>query len=218
MKCSKCEAVGYCSREHQMAHWKTSHRYLCDPKKYIRGTRIKTSSPLGENSIDPKLKDPSGRSGKTMKDPLKAFYYFKYEKTTNKAKARLIKPGKLTPYVNHSLDDDPNQTRYPYEHLDNQQVCLENGKYRHIASFNLTELRKMGWDGAMYQGNTCRGVWVPLVNGYDSDPEHEYEEVNIRAAMRLGVVGLNDAGLYMETPGNPPALTQLKNPRNRYGI
>jgi hypothetical protein len=146
---------------------------------------------------------------------------FKREKS-GKPKARLIKPGKLTPFVNKSIINDPNETEFPYEQLSNQQVEVRmlprrlptNGKYRHIATYSLEELCKMGWDGATYQGNTFEGEWVPFVSGYDSDPEHEYEDFDIAVAKREGIVGQNDEGKYMVTPGmgGKSSIVQLKVP------
>ena len=44
----------------------------------------------------------------------------------------------------------------------------------------------MHWDGAMYKSDTYPGVWVPYVDGYVSDSEHEYEKLNINAAKLAG--------------------------------
>jgi len=145
----------------------------------------------------------------------------KYEKS-GKHKARLIKPGKLTPYVNRTRNKDPGATEFPYERLDNQQVMLEGGKYRHIASYSLEELRKMEWDGATYQGMTYQGTWVPFVSGYDSDPDHEYEDFDMDVARREGIAGQDDVGKYMMTPGlsgdGQGSLVKLKAPVSRTNI
>jgi len=139
---------------------------------------------------------------------------FKYFKN-GKNKVRIILPGKLTPYVNSSIDGDPNATEYPYQKglstRGNQQVRLLNGKYRHIASYSLEELRKMGWDGAMYNGGTYDGVWVPFIDGYDSDPDHEYEPFDIAIAKRSGTAGTkNITGLCMSIPGHPrPQIVRI---------
>ncbi|CAN0148219.1 unnamed protein product, partial [Heterosigma akashiwo] len=140
---------------------------------------------------------PRERNGESPYTPLQSFWLFKKEKSGNH-KARLVKPGKLTPYINRSSDKNPEETEYPYRHKHNQQVRLDNGKYRHIASFTLEELRKMQWDGAMYQSKSYPGLWVPYVSGYDSDPAHVYEDFDVTAAKREGTVGSSGAvGKYM---------------------
>ena len=203
----------------QRTHWKKTHKYLCKPDEYIPGTKIKTSTEPAPNPLDPALHHPQGRTGLTKRDPLQAFMYFKYEKS-GEYKARLIKPGKLTPYINRSRNKDPGETEFPYEGLENQQVMLEEdgGKCRHIASYSLEELRKMKWDGAMYQGETYKGVWVPFVSGYDSDPGQEYEDfdMDVDVARREGVAGLDDVGKYIMMPGlggdGQGSLVQLQAP------
>lgn len=207
--CSACGEATYCCQEHQIKHWNHSHKYLCKEGKYIRGTRIKTQgTKLAPNPIDPYLSFPRGRTGNTPDDPLQLFHLFKIDKTRQR-KARMIKPGKLTPYVNRTLDGNPLYTEYPYEQKENQQVQLMNKKYRHIASFSLEELRMMQWDGAMYQGDTFKGVWVPFVDGYDSDPSHEYERFDINIAIEAGTAGVNDFNKYMMTA---QLLVRLNNP------
>ena len=85
---------------------------------------------------------------------------FKYFKN-KKHEVQVILPGKLTPYMNSSIEDNPNAIEYPYENglstHKNQQVFLLNGKYRHIASYTLDELRSLGWYGTVYNGGTCDG-------------------------------------------------------------
>lgn len=201
-------------RAQQLSHWKLSHKYQCKLGEYISGTKVKANTPPAPNPIDPSLPHPKGRTGNTKSDPLPGFMNFKYEKSS-KPKARFIKPGKLTPFLNKSIQNDPDQTEFPYSQLSNQQVILPNGKYRHIASYSLEELCQLGWDGATYQGQTFEAEWVPFVNGYDSDPEHEYEEFDIMTAKRYGIVGQNDEGKYLATPGmgGRSSVVQLKVPR-----
>ena len=202
----------------QMEHWKQSHKYQCKPDQYIPGTRVKTDTTPAPNPLDPSLEHPKGRTGRTRGDPLQGIMGFKYE-NSGKPKARLIKPGKLTPFINKSFINDPIETEFPYEQLPNQQVSMRHAltkeKYRHIATFSLEELCKLGWDGATYQGHTFEGEWVPFVSGYDSDPEHEYEDFDIAVAKRNGIVGQNDEGKYMVTPGigGKSSIVQLKVPR-----
>lgn len=186
-----------------------SHKFLCKEGKYIRGTKVKSNKAPSPNPLHPSLSFPRDRDGSSVDRPLQSCMLFKREKS-NKAKVRLIKPGKLTPYINRSFNGDPKQTEYPYEQKSNQQVRLDDGKYRHIASFTMEELQIMGWDGAMYQGETYPGVWVPFVDGYDSDPSHDYEEFDVNTAKQRGIVGVNDAGKYMVTA---TGLVRLNNPK-----
>jgi hypothetical protein len=140
-----------------------------------------------------------GRTGRTPRDPLRGFAVLKLEKG-GKPKARLIKPGKKTPYV--TVD---HETVSPYDYGEAEQFKLPmkpNGRYRHIASYSLEELIDMGWDGAKYNSST-QGAWVPYVPGYDSDPDDEYERVNIAHGKRQGLIGLTeeDIGLCMDVSG-----------------
>ena len=116
-------------------------------------------------------------------------------------KVRLIKPGKLTPLVEGHPEEPTTPNAPPYR--GNLQVPLPSGQYRHIASFSLAELLKLGWDGAMYINyETLSGKWAPFVCGYDSDPDNEYEPVDVRQSERAGLVGLppNEVGIYMTLP------------------
>lgn len=207
--CSGCNKATYCSAAHQKEHWMLSHKFLCKEGKYIRGTKVKSNKAPSPNPLDPSLSFPRDRDGSSVDRPLQSCMLFKREKSNN-AKVRLIKPGMLTPYINRSFNGDPKQTEYPYEQKPNQQVCLDNGKYRHIASFTMEELQIMGWDGAMYQGETYPGVWVPFVDGYDSDPSHDYEDFDINIAKEHGTIGINDTGKYMATA---TGLVRLNNPK-----
>ena len=66
---------------------------------------------------------------------------------------------------------------------------MANVNYRHVASFTVKELRQLGWDGAMYNSQSV-GTWVPSRDGYDSDPDDEYETFDRRKAHRSGAIGL----------------------------
>ena len=144
---------------------------------------------------------PYGRTGKTARDPLKAFWHFKYSKR-GKPDARLIKPGKYTPYL---LSEDGDIST-PYTEEGSKLRRQPSGKYRHIASYSLDELIALGWDGAMYVSTRARhaanGHYVPFIVGYDSDADDEYEPIDVRAGRRAGTIGLpnNEVGLYMEVP------------------
>lgn len=124
-----------------------------------------------------------------MERPLAGIMHFKYN-VDGTPRARVVLPGKLTPY------QDPT----PYLETGSKLVPLPSGKYRHIASFSLEELRQLGWDGARYYSDSLKENWVPFVCGYDSDPGHEYEPFDIEAAKSLGVVGNPMVGLYAQIP------------------
>jgi hypothetical protein len=175
---------------------------------YIRGTRVPKSTLEGANPLDIDLYYPHERNG-TPDAPFQAFCMYKYTKT-NEARVRLVKPGKLTPIGELG--------ECPYEYANPPQlVPLSNGKYRHVGSFSLKELRQIGWDGAMYN-STSVGTWVPLVDGYESDDSDRYEAFDQRKARRERIIGLpvEDIGKYMLvlTPSSyesgEPSLVQLK--------
>jgi hypothetical protein len=141
---------------------------------------------------------PYGRTGRTMRDPLLSFIHYKYSKR-GKPITRTIKPGKYTPYVT-SQDGD---ICTPYQEQGSKMKRERNGKFRHIASYSMEELISLGWDGAMYlsmQGrHAAEGHYVPFICGYDSDPDDDYEPIDIQAGKRAGIIGLSDDdnGLYM---------------------
>jgi len=174
---------------------------------FIRGTTVSKSTAQGSNPINIDHRYARERNG-TSQAPFQACAMYKYTKR-NKPKFRLIKPGKLTPLVDLGS--------YPYDPPKPPQLTrLPNGKYRHIGSFSLKELRQIGWDGAMYNSQFVE-TWVPLVDGYDSDENDKYEPFNQRKARESGIIGLpiQDIGKYMyiPNPSNPnggPLLVQLK--------
>jgi hypothetical protein len=196
--CGHCLDVAYCGREHQVAHWRSTHKKYC---KYIPGTKVERSKDLGPNPLDPSISFPAERNGKTVDSPLALIAHFKLNKDGT-TKMRLLVPGKLTPYIMNATIAEQRHREFkecehvetPYEEEGNKQVLLpsvtSNLKYRHIGAFKLEELRKMGWDGAMYNSTTLEGEWAPFVCGYDSDPEYEYEVVDVAAAKASRVVGL----------------------------
>lgn len=161
---------------------------------------------------------PYGRTGKSSRDPLHAFFHFKYSKT-RKPVARLIKPGKYTPF--HPTDGGDIAT--PYTEEGSKMRRGPSGKYRHIASYGLDELVALGWDGAKYvatQGkHAAVGQYVPFIPGYDSDDADEYEPIDVQRGKLAGVIGLSqeEAGLYMTVPDpstdGGSRLVQLNNAR-----
>jgi hypothetical protein len=183
--CGGCKEVAYCGKEHQIQHW-SEHKFAC--KVFIPGTKVERTRSMTADPLDPTLSYPARRHGKTMRRPLGGIMHFKYN-IDGTPIARAVIPGKLTPY------QDPT----PYFEDGSKLVKLPGGKYRHIASFSLEDLRRMGWDGAMYRSESLE-EWVPFVCGYDSDPEHEYEPVDIESAKAAGVVGNPMRGLYAEMP------------------
>jgi hypothetical protein len=144
---------------------------------------------------------PYGRTGKTSRDPFAGFVHFKYSKRGEPV-ARLIKPGKCTPY--HPTPSGDVAT--PYEEQGSKMKRAPSGKYRHIASYTIDELTELGWDGAMYSATKGRhaaiGLYVPFICGYDSDADDDYEPINIQAGKRAGTIGLppDETGRYMEIP------------------
>jgi hypothetical protein len=135
---------------------------------------------------------PYGRTGMTARDPLQGFLCLKYDKA-GKPDTRIIKPGKLTPFIpGRGGFAAPLQWSGPGK---SQLERLSNGKYRHIASYNLDELIDLGWDGAMYVSTRGRHAvidkYVPFINGYDSDSEDEYEPIDVEAGKRAGIIGLS---------------------------
>jgi hypothetical protein len=155
---------------------------------------------------------PPGRTGRTMRDPLPAFMHYKYNKRGEPA-VRLIKPGKRTPLIiDASLEeqrrpdfDRAMHVRTPYEEKGSKQQRQSNGKYRHIADYSLDELVALGWDGAKYVASgdhEAKGLWCPFVCGYDSDPENQYDRIDVVAGKRAGTIGLpqDEVGLYMDFP------------------
>lgn len=159
---------------------------------------------------------PYGRTGKSPREPLAGFCHFKFSKR-GRPVARLVTPGRYTPYCPTPSGD----IGTPYEEKGSRVPRLGNGKYRHIASYSLSELIALGWDGAMYnsskgRGHGVKGRYVPFIVGYDSDSEDEYEPVDIPTGQRAGVIGLSAElqGAYMTMPDfqNPgqSQLVQLK--------
>jgi len=137
-------------------------------------------------------------SGRNMRDPIVQFGHWKHNKDGS-LRIRFVYPGRLTPYI---MDASPAEQRrrgfnrlehivMPYPEEGDKKVKLPNGKYRHISSFSLEELRKIGWDGAMTVSDTLQDAeYVPFVCGYDSDKDDEYEPVDVEKAKRRGLVGL----------------------------
>jgi hypothetical protein len=165
-------------------------------------------SPTEQVSKNPLIGSyPYGRTGRGLQDPLAGFMYCKYTKA-GKPCVRLIKPGKHTPYK--VIDQD---VATPYQERGRKVPRQSNGKYRHIASYSMKELMALGWDGAKYcpQNYTAlRGVWVPFICGYDSDPDDVYEPVDIGAGRKAGTIGIppEEVGLYMNIPQN--GIVQLR--------
>lgn len=142
-----------------------------------------------------------GRTGRTPSDPLRGFFHLKYSKSGTPT-ARLIKPGKYTPF-----DYEDGEVANPYtEPGFRLRRQPRSGKYRHIASYTIDELISIGWDGAKYVStksrNAAAGQYVPFIPGYDSDSCDEYEEIDFGAGKRAGTIGLpsEDVGLYMTIP------------------
>lgn len=77
---------------------------------------------------------------------------------------------------------------------------MANVNYRHVASFTVKELRQLGWDGAMYNSQSV-GTWVPSRDGYDSDPDDEYETFDRRKAHRSGAMILTRLCIMPEKSG-----------------
>lgn len=158
---------------------------------------------------------PFGRTGRSMRDPLKGFYHFKCNKKGEPV-VRLVKPGKYTPFRPRLGGD----VASPYEENGSKLKQLPNGKFRHIASYSLNELIALGWDGAMYLSTKGRhaahGLYVPFVAGYDSDTEDTYEPVDVQSGKRAGTIGLppDEPGLYLSVPKmsehGQPQLVMLK--------
>lgn len=149
-----------------------------------------------------------GRTGRTMSDPLAAFWYCRHSKSGERV-SRLIKPGKYTPY-----DADGELYVENGRKLERQQ----NGRYRHVASYSIKELVAIGWDGAMYVSTNVaqqmNGLYVPFISGYVSDSDDSYDPIDVQAGKRIGVIGLpsNEDGLYMQVPGHD-LLAQLNSAR-----
>jgi hypothetical protein len=135
---------------------------------------------------------PYGRTGMTARDPLQGFLCLKYDKA-GKPDTRLVKPGKLTPFI---PDKGGCAATLQWSGPGKSQLKrLSNGKYRHIASYNLDELFDLGWDGAMYVSTRGKHAvidqYVPFINGYDSDSEDDYEPIDVQAGKRAGIIGLS---------------------------
>ena len=101
---------------------------------------------------------------------------------------RWIKPGKLAQDFGNI-------------NTQSQLVQLDNGNYRHIASFKLDELRKLKWDGSMYASRSLE-TWVPFIDGYDSDLDDTYEPFDRKEAEENRILGLpvEEVGSYMILP------------------
>ena len=145
---------------------------------------------------------PSMRCGTTMQYPLQAFMHLKHSKK-RKPVARLIKPGKYTPFLPF---DEEDFARSPYVEQGSKLPQEPSGKFRHIASYSMEELIYLEWDGAMYcssQGrHAASGRYVPFIVGYDSDSDDEYEPIDVREGERAGIIGLprHDVGSFMAVP------------------
>ena len=153
---------------------------------YIRGTKVLKTTPEVRDPIDIDVDYPKECDGHLVSSMV-----LKFTKS-NASRARMVKHGKLTP---------PSFSGVHASEKPPQLVCLENGKYRHIASFSLKELRQLGWDGAMYRSDTLEN-WVPYIEGYDSDDEDEYESFDRRKARKERTLGLpmEEAGKIMSVP------------------
>ena len=132
---------------------------------------------------------PYGRTGKTLRDPLQAYWSYGYSKRGWPV-SRLITPGSLTPLKG-----------LPLYFGENKLKRASRGKYRHIASYSLAELLDLKWDGSRYCSNTLDGFPVAYIPGYDSDSGDEYEAIDIQRGQREGTVSDTHAGLYMSVPG-----------------
>lgn len=156
---------------------------------------------------------PHGRNGQ-LSSPLTGFFYLKYNKR-GKPSTRLIKPGKYTPW----LTDERGDIVSPYQFTPCRlSRSARTGKYKHIASYNLEELIKLGWDGAKYVSTRSRhaadGLYVPFIPGYDSDTDDEYDPIDVAQGKEEGTIGLplDEVGLYMTVPefnDRPETLVQL---------
>ena len=147
----------------------------------------------------------------TIRDPLQGFTSFQYNKA-GKPIVRMIKPGKLTPFV----PDEEGYATPPVHWQENKLAPLPNGKYRHIASYTLNELIDLGWCGAMYVAKRAKhdnitGQYVPFITGYDSDEQDEYEPIDVEAGKRAGIIGrpLDEKGRYMVYRANEVHRVQL---------
>jgi hypothetical protein len=134
-----------------------------------------------------------------MNQPLLVDLLFKHRRNGTR-KVRLIRLGKLAAYNPISDAIVPEEP----EHC--KLVPLPNGKYRHIATFSLKELRQIGWDGSMYLADdahhAARGFWVPYVSGYDSDPDMDFEPFDMQEMRRKGTVGVreDEVGKFVYVP------------------
>lgn len=142
----------------------------------IRGTTLSKTTLLGSNPIDVGLRYPQHSNG-SPQNPVKSAMLCKYTKS-HQAKVRVIIPGKLS-----QCQGEVDRTRPP------QLIPLPSGKFRHIASFSLKELRQLGWDGSLYHSSSV-GTWVPYINGYDSDDDDSYEPFDRKKARQTGIIGL----------------------------
>lgn len=217
--CAGCKWVGYCCKDHQTAHWPT-HKAFC---KLIPGTKVKKNSEMAPNPLDPSLHYDPRRRG-TRREALAGICHFKYKKN-GEQKMRLLKPGKLTPYIMNASPREQRRRGFrasdhietPYEEQGSKAVPLPNGKYRHLASFSLEGLRRLGWDGAMYTAlegrHAATGMFVPFVCCYDSDPDDEYEPFDVQKARNAGIVGLSaeDDGAFFDVPSR--GLMKMNNTR-----
>jgi hypothetical protein len=204
--CSNCQNVAYCGKEHQTQHWNLTHKKYC---KYIPGTKVKRDTEMGRDPLHPSVSmDRRWGSGHSLRDPVATFSHFKIQRDGSR-RVRMCFPGKLTPYIMNATRAEERARGFnraenvstPYTEDGDKKVKLPYGKHRHIASFTLKELRKLNWDGAMTVSRTLDGECVPFVCGYDSDPQDEYEQVDMAAAKRRGIIGLSpDMGLFMEVP------------------
>lgn len=142
----------------------------------MRGTTLSKTTLLGPNPIDVALRYPRHSDG-SIENPIKSAFLCKYSKS-HEVKARIIIPGKLS-----KCQGEVDPPRSP------QLIPLSSGKFRHIASFSLKELRQLGWDGSLYHSKSV-GTWVPYINGYDSDDNDSYEPFDRKEARHNGIIGL----------------------------
>lgn len=157
---------------------------------------------------------PYGRTGLTIDEPLQGYIYARFNRS-GKLDSRMIYPGKITPFK-----PDAGGFAQPIlrgEKDDSKVVLLPNGKYRHIASYTLDELIDFGWDGSWYTSSRGKhdatDMFVPFIDGYDSDEEEEYEPFDVEAGKRAGTIGRPTElkGRYMafREPGLEPTLVRI---------
>lgn len=62
LRCARCRAVYYCSKEHQLVHWRQVHKYLCQEVDKVPKVEVATDGEIAKRVVASGLKVAEGGS------------------------------------------------------------------------------------------------------------------------------------------------------------